>query len=160
MTKLLTAALLASVLVVPAFAQDRPATSTAATATKSSMWRATKLIGLDVYNEKNEKIGDIDEVLLDRSGKVGGVVIGVGGFLGLGEHAIKVEMSKLKFVDEPVRASSSSKDRPATTGAGDRPATSANNARSNERKWYPDHAVLTGAGDKEQLKKMPEFKFD
>jgi len=143
-SRLLTAALLASVLVAPAFAQ-------------SSMWRTSKLIGLDVYNQQNEKIGDISEVLLDKSGKVDGVVIGVGGFLGMGQRDIKVEMSKLKFVDDPPRnAERRSGDRPATTGTGDRPAPRAN----TERKWYPDHAVLAGAGDKEQLKKLPEFKFD
>jgi hypothetical protein len=146
-TKLLTAALLASVLVVPAFGQ-------------SSTWRSSKLIGLDVYNEQNEKIGDINEILLDKSGKVGGVVIGVGGFLGVGQRDIKVEMSKLKFVDEPVRASERrTGDRP-TTGAGDRPAPRGDSAGRDDRKWYPDHAVLTGAGNKDQLKNLPEFKYD
>jgi sporulation protein YlmC with PRC-barrel domain len=165
--KLLSVALLASVLVVPAVAQtDRPATSTApaATATKSTMWRSSKLIGLDVYNEQNEKIGDVSEILIDKSGKVEGVVIGVGGFLGLGQRDIKVEMSKLKFVDEPVRTGAT--DRPATTGAGDRPATgagdrpAARDARANDRKWYPDHAVLMGAGNKDQVRNMPEFKYE
>ena len=52
---------------------------------------SSKLIGLNVYNEQNEKLGDINEILLDKSGKVEGVVIGVGGFLGMGEHDIKVE---------------------------------------------------------------------
>jgi sporulation protein YlmC with PRC-barrel domain len=162
-SKLLTAALLASVLVAPAFAQsDRPATNTpqATTATKSSMWRASKLIGLDVYNQQNEKVGDISELLLDKSGKIDGVVIGVGGFLGMGQRDIKVEMSKLKFMEEPPRsAERRDGDRPATTGTGDRPA-SRDTARSNDRTWYPDHAVLTGAGSKDQLKQLPEFKFD
>jgi sporulation protein YlmC with PRC-barrel domain len=134
-SKLLTAALLASVLIVPAFGQ-------------SSLWRSSKLIGLDIYNEQNEKIGDISEILIDKSGKVEGVVIGVGGFLGIGQRDIRVEMSKLKFMDQPVRSSA----------GGDRPART--DARSDDRKWYPDHAVLTGAGNKDQLKSMPEFKFD
>jgi hypothetical protein len=51
-------------------------------------WRASKLIGLNVYNEQNEKLGGINEVLLDKSGKATGVVIGVGGFLGMGEHDV------------------------------------------------------------------------
>jgi sporulation protein YlmC with PRC-barrel domain len=105
-TKLL-AAFLASAIVVPALAQDRPATRsdtvTTTTRTQGTLWRASKLVGLNVYNDQNEKLGDISEVLLDKSGKVEGVVIGVGGFLGIGQSDIKVEMSKLKFVDEPVR---------------------------------------------------------
>ena len=47
-------------------------------------WRASKLMGLDVYNEANEKLGDVNELILDRDGKVSAVVIGVGGFLGYG----------------------------------------------------------------------------
>jgi sporulation protein YlmC with PRC-barrel domain len=167
--KLLTVALLASAVAMPAFAQtDRPATNPPAAAqtapkAQSSMWRSSKLIGLDVYNEQNEKIGDISEILLDKSGKVEGVVIGVGGFLGIGQRDIKVEMSKLKFVDEPVRSSAADRpagDRPATTGTGDRPAPRATTARSDDRKWYPDHAVLIGAGNKDQVKNMPEFKYE
>ena len=113
-SKLLIGGLLASVMIVPALAQSNPPASTtppAAAATTpapaavahSDMWRSSKLIGLNVYNDQNEKLGDISEILLDKSGKVEGVVIGVGGFLGMGEHDIKVDMAKLKFVDEPVR---------------------------------------------------------
>ena len=75
-------------------------------------WRASKLMGLDVYNEANEKLGDINELILDKNGKVNAVVIGVGGFLGMGEHDIAVTMDKLKFIEEPVRTSSTG---PATT---------------------------------------------
>src|SRR5882757_3877416 len=97
-TNLLIGGLLASVLVVPAFSQSNPPASTAnpapaATAPKvfSDQWRASKLIGLNVYNDQNEKLGDVSEILLDKSGKVTGVVIGVGGFLGMGQHDIKVD---------------------------------------------------------------------
>ena len=69
-------------------------------------------MGLDVYNEANEKLGDVNELILDKNGKVSAVVIGVGGFLGMGEHDIAVSMDKLKFIEEPVRTSSTA---PATT---------------------------------------------
>jgi len=49
---------------------------------KPGQWRASKLNGLDVYNNDNEKVGDIREVLFNRDGKAEAVVIGVGGFLG------------------------------------------------------------------------------
>lgn len=125
-------------------------------------WRASKLIGVDVYNEQNEKLGDIDELIVDRSGKVAGVVIGVGGFLGLGQRDIFVAMDKLKFVDEPRRVTTDDRapdanpNRPATTtGASDR---AANTARGSSN-WYPDHAVLAGAS-KDSVKNMPEFRYD
>jgi sporulation protein YlmC with PRC-barrel domain len=172
-SKLLIGGLLASVMLVPALAQsnppaatpapapaNRPATTTSvAPAAQSDIWRASKLIGLNVYNEQNEKLGDISEILLDKSGKVDGVVIGVGGFLGMGQNDIKVEFSKLKFVDEPVRTSSTST---STTGAAaNRPATASNTTMttaSSAKKLYPDHAILSGA-TKDQLKGMPQFKY-
>ena len=79
-------------------------------------WRASKLMGLDVYNEANEKLGDVNELILDKNGKVNAVVIGVGGFLGMGEHDIAVTMDKLKFIEEPVRTSSTA---PATDARND-----------------------------------------
>jgi sporulation protein YlmC with PRC-barrel domain len=139
MRKLILGGLLATTMLIPAFAAD-------------DMWRSSKLLGLNVYNDQNEKLGDISEILMDKSGKVDGVVIGVGGFLGMGQHDIKVEMSKLKFVDEPVRTSSSSASPGGTTG-------SATTTSTTKNKWYPDHAVLSGA-TKDSLKGMPEFKYD
>ena len=165
------AALLASIIVAPALAQDRPATRTDTVTTtarsQANLWRASKLVGLNVYNDQNEKFGDISEILVDKSGKVEGVVIGVGGFLGIGQHDIKVEMSKLKFVDEPVRtsATTTTTSRTTDTPAGQRTTTttgspaSTTTTRSEDRRWYPDHAVLSGV-NKDQLKAMPQFKFD
>ena len=60
----------------------------------SGQWRASKLVGVDVYNTANEKIGDISEILIDASGKVTSVIIGVGGFLGMGQHDVQVQLGK------------------------------------------------------------------
>ena len=169
-SKLLIGGLLASVMIIPALAQSNPPASaanpapastvtTTAPRAQSDLWRSSKLIGLNVYNDKNEKLGDISEILLDKSGKVEGVVIGVGGFLGMGEHDIKVDMSKLKFVNEPGRTATTTTTTP-TTGEATRPATtSATTTRSTDKQWYPNHAVLSGAS-KEQLKSMPQFKYN
>ena len=71
--------------------------ATSAAAHREGEWRASKLVGVDVYNEGNEKIGDISEIILDKSGKVANVIIGVGGFLGMGEHYVAVAYDKLKW---------------------------------------------------------------
>jgi sporulation protein YlmC with PRC-barrel domain len=172
MQKLLAAALLsAAVFSAPAYAQtaDRaaPAATTAGSHEKMALkgnWRASKLMGLDVYNEANEKLGDVNELILDKNGKVSAVVIGVGGFLGMGEHDIAVSMDKLKFVEEPVRTSSTAPatttrettTKETTTGAATTSSTTtARNADAND--WVPDHAVMSGT--KEQLKAMPQFKY-
>jgi sporulation protein YlmC with PRC-barrel domain len=170
MRTLILGGLLASAMLVPALAQTSPppappdpaVQSTAPKAHAGEMWRSSKLIGLSIYNDQNEKLGDISEILLDKSGKADFVVIGVGGFLGIGQQDIMVEMSKLKFVDEPVRTSSTttSTTGSATTGTANRPATATTTTTpTTKSKWYPDHAVLSGA-TKDSLKNMAEFKYD
>jgi sporulation protein YlmC with PRC-barrel domain len=144
MRKILLGGLLAATMIMQASAAE--------------MWRSSKLIGLNVYNDQNEKLGDISEILLDKSGKVDGVVIGVGGFLGMGKHDIKVDMGKLKFVDEPAHTASTTTTGSATK-PDNRPATTNTAATTTKNKWYPDHAVLSGA-TKDSLKNTPEFKFD
>src|SRR5215203_4827986 len=98
--------------------------STSATTHKEGEWRASKLVHVDVYNEANEKIGDINDVILDRSGKVAKVILGVGGVLGLGERYVVVGFDKLKWVDQPVTSTTASTtsapaNAPATTSAPD-----------------------------------------
>jgi sporulation protein YlmC with PRC-barrel domain len=170
-TSFLTAALLgAAILSSSAYAQtNQPAPGTpkvtaAASSDQKMMlkgkWRASKLMGLDVYNEANEKLGDINELILDKDGKVSAVVIGVGGFIGMGEHDIAVGMDKLKFVEEPVRTSSTTStttERRDTTTKGAATNTAATRDTSNAKDWVPDHAVMSGT--KEQLKAMPQFKY-
>ena len=46
-----------------------------------------------VYNPDNTKIGDVDDVLVDKSGKVTALVIGVGGFLGMGTKDVIIPFS-------------------------------------------------------------------
>jgi sporulation protein YlmC with PRC-barrel domain len=60
-------------------------------------WRSTKLVGLNVYNENDEKIGDINDLILDADGKITSAVVGVGGFLGMGEKLVAVPFADLKF---------------------------------------------------------------
>jgi sporulation protein YlmC with PRC-barrel domain len=144
--------------------------TTSATTHKEGEWRASKLAGVEVYNEASEKVGDINEVILDRSGKVAKVILGVGGFLGLGEHYVAVAFDKLKWVDQPatsITASTTSApaNTPATTSARDTTQTTTGAATttttttttSASNRWYPDHAVYNAT--KDQLKAMPEFKY-
>jgi sporulation protein YlmC with PRC-barrel domain len=61
-------------------------------------FRASKLIGSQVTNEKNEKIGEIDEIIIDAANKATFAVLEVGGFLGLGAHKIAVPYETLRAV--------------------------------------------------------------
>jgi len=62
--------------------------------------RASKLIGTRVNNEAGERIGEINEVVLTKDGKVGAVVIGVGGFLGMGEREVAVKFESLRLTQD------------------------------------------------------------
>ena len=143
MTKYFAAALLTTALFTCiASAQTATADSAAANRAashKEGEWRASKLVGLNVYNDANEKIGDINDVILDKSGKVENVVLGVGGFLGMGEHYVAVAYDKLKWSNEPPRSTTAS----TTTSTTNRPAT---NADGTARTAANGTATTTGAG--------------
>lgn len=62
----------------------------------STDWRSSKLIGATVYGPDNKSIGDINDVLIANDGKVNAVVIGVGGFLGVGEKNVAIPFDKLQ----------------------------------------------------------------
>jgi hypothetical protein len=166
---------LASALVVSTLGVNVAVAQTATTRTdapaasathREGEWRASKLVGVNVYNDANEKIGDISEIILDKSGKVANVIIGVGGFLGMGEHYVAVGYDKLKWVNEPARSATIVSDRPTTapaknvdsntrTASDGNARTTTGTAVSSARNtnWYPDHVVYNAT--KAQLKSMP-----
>ena len=137
--KTLTAAALATVLAIPAYAQstnnapsatppssaksmpDKSAASDMKTGGKeagfvqnqdSSEWRSSKLVGTSVYGPDNKSIGSIDDLIVDREGGIKAAVIGVGGFLGVGQKDIAVPFSALNIQR---KANSSSIDRITVT---------------------------------------------
>jgi sporulation protein YlmC with PRC-barrel domain len=66
-------------------------------AQKSSDLLASNLIGQSVVNVKNEAIGNINDLVTDDSGKVVAVLVGAGGFLGIGEKELAVPFEDLKI---------------------------------------------------------------
>jgi sporulation protein YlmC with PRC-barrel domain len=137
-----------------------PATqNSASTASLHGDWRASKVVGLNVYNEKNENVGSINDLLMDKSGSIKAAVISVGGFLGMGARLVAVPYDKVKFVTEPVaytgmagapNAGGAKPSSSTTTGS-----TAPQPAKANP--WYPDHAMINGTAD--ELKAMAEFKY-
>jgi sporulation protein YlmC with PRC-barrel domain len=142
MTRTLALALVGSALIgLPALAQttttpaaNPPAVSAPATTTtapragdanrpmyqmRQGQWRSSRLVGLNVYNNNDENIGDINELIVGQNGQVEAVVIGVGGFLGLGEHDVAVPYNQVRFMEEPRRAAArtaAGTDNRATVG--------------------------------------------
>src|SRR3954447_19089362 len=170
LAKYMTAGLAASALFATiAFAQnpstqtpsttskDTPAAASSSNASYQGNWRASKMVGLNVYNNNNESIGSINDLLTDKSGNIKAVVIGVGGFLGVGEHLVAVAFDQVKFVTDPVAytTASNTSNKSTTTGASSTNMAPTSPAKANP--WYPDHAVYNAS--KDQLKGMPEFKY-
>jgi sporulation protein YlmC with PRC-barrel domain len=63
-------------------------------------WRASEAIGMSVYNKAGERIGEIDDILMDNSGRVAAAVVGVGGFLGIGERKVAVNFKSMDMTRE------------------------------------------------------------
>ena len=96
---------------------------------KAGQWRASKLKGVEVYNDHHQRVGEIRDVLVDRDGKIDAVVIGVGGFLGLDEHDVALRFDQITWEQRN----------------GDMPRA------------YPDHAVVKMT--KDQLLAFTEFHY-
>jgi sporulation protein YlmC with PRC-barrel domain len=87
--------LVASALLAMGLASNARAAETMSAAPTES-WTMTNYYKQAVYDPKETKIGDIDDVLVDKAGKVTGLVVGVGGFLGAGEKDVIVPFTAIK----------------------------------------------------------------
>lgn len=115
----LTAVALATVLAAPAFAQQTPPAKMDNNATINSQtsmphqnmagksagfvqnqtaneWRGSKLIGASVYGPDNQSIGEINDVLVGSDGAIKAAIVGVGGFLGVGEKDVALPFQALQ----------------------------------------------------------------
>ena len=107
MSKLTTAATLAAILAAAApaaLAQTRATpeirTETTGLASKTGIQsdeiRASKMLGSTVYDMQNRNIGSVKDLVLNKDGKVDGVVVDVGSFLGMGGKYVLVNVSDIK----------------------------------------------------------------
>jgi sporulation protein YlmC with PRC-barrel domain len=112
MKRLIAVSALLTSLAIPAIAQSTTVTPKSDMAPAVGMgtsksdvtfysqrgdWRASKLMGVKVSNMAGETVGDVNDVLIDKDGKVAAIVIGVGGFLGMGERHAAVSFSSLQL---------------------------------------------------------------
>ena len=63
----------------------------------TSEWRSSKLVGASVYGPDNKSIGSIDDLIVDEKGAIKAAVIGVGGFLGVGQKDVAVPFEALQI---------------------------------------------------------------
>ena len=116
MKKIWTGAALAALFAFPAFAQDpapsrmkneppapqeqRTKVESKGDAMTAGQISASELLDETVMNEANESVGDVNDVLIDTNGKIASVIVGVGGFLGMGEKNVALSFENLKFAKD------------------------------------------------------------
>jgi len=176
---LAAAALMAGSALAQTTAPTQPAgPGQVMTQAPKDLLRGSQLIGIDVYGADNQKIGDIDEVLVDLQGKIHGFVVGVGGFLGIGQKDVAIPFDQVQWLsNQEVQASSgnTSQDgygtntaggvtvpstatggvsQPATTGS-TAPASGTANAANDPN--TPARAMVKMT--KADLQNAPEFRY-
>lgn len=107
MKKFLTTASLVALMAAPAFAQDtmpKPSSEPAAAkemttdkAVYSGQMSVNDLINKPVKNAAGDSVGDINDIRIDSEGNIAAVIVGVGGFLGLGEKDVALPYEQLAF---------------------------------------------------------------
>ncbi|MEZ0171811.1 PRC-barrel domain-containing protein [Microvirga sp. TS319] len=127
---------------------------------------ASDVIGTRVVSTNNESIGDINDVVVDRDGRVMAVVVGVGGFLGIGEKNVAVPFDALEFASsQQAKAMDNNGGNVSTTGSTASGNTSNSNMATNNAtagsgnaasSHEPDRVILRMT--KAELQAAPVFK--
>ena len=130
-------------------------------------WRAPKLVGIDVYGADDKPIGKIKDILMDHDGKAHAVVIGVGGFLGIGAKDVAVPFQSMQWKTEGRNLPSENPMPPAGGGLASSsggqqsapPPTpkKTDPAATEAGQGYPDKAMINMT--LAQLKSAPDFKY-
>jgi putative membrane protein len=114
---------------------------------------ASDLRGTKVYGADNQSIGNIDDIVLDRNGRIAAVVVGVGGFLGIGEKNVAVPFDAIQITQQGQDTTGATR-APTTGTAGER---SGQGAGQQSGTIQPDRIVLRGM-TKQDLENAPSFR--
>jgi sporulation protein YlmC with PRC-barrel domain len=132
-------------------------------------FRASKLVGSNVYNQSGQTIGSVDDLLIGQDGKISQAVVSVGGFLGIGGKLVAVPFGEFKFVESRKSTAAADSDAPpmTTTMAG----TSTGTATGTATTTVPAHTMKTSDAEpvyfsivlpsatKNSLSSAAEFKY-
>ncbi|HWG06175.1 MAG TPA: PRC-barrel domain-containing protein [Beijerinckiaceae bacterium] len=136
----------ASLLAAPAMAQQSSgsmssssgmgnSSSNFVTRQSDSEWRASKVVGVDVYSSDNQKLGTVNDILLKSDGTAGALVIGSGGVLGAGEKYVAVPFDGVKWSTQGRTIAAGGSSTAGSASSGGQAATAA-------AQGYPDRAIL------------------
>lgn len=124
-------------------------------------WLSSDIVGQSVRNSQGDALGDIKNIVVNEEGSVVAVVIGVGGFLGIGQKDVAVPYDALEFKEAPKLAATTSTPPAGSppsaspmAGGGDqaqRPAAAPENPQ--------DNMMIVLNTSKEQLEAAPQYKY-
>lgn len=102
MRNLASAAVVALLLAVPfGFTPASSATNEQAiTSLPSGALPISDYYNQSVYDNQDNKVGDVNDLLVDKDGRIGAAIVGVGGFLGAGEKNVAVPFNALKLTEK------------------------------------------------------------
>jgi sporulation protein YlmC with PRC-barrel domain len=173
-----TALLTGSALAQTSPAPTQPAGSgQVITQMTPDLMRGSQLMGVDVYGAYNQKIGDVDEVLVGKDGKIQAVVVGVGGFLGIGEKDIAIPYDQVQWMADTqaqatggygtntaggvttpaTRGATPPAGQPATTGSTGTAGGTAATTGTGADDGGPDRAMVKMT--KADLQNAPAFRY-
>jgi sporulation protein YlmC with PRC-barrel domain len=171
---LATAALIASTALAQTSAPTQPAGSgQVMTQMPPGLMRGSQLMGIDVYGADNQKIGDIDEVLVDRQGRIHGLVVGVGGFLGIAQKDVAIPFDQVQWMsNQEIQASANANQGGARSADTTVPSTATGGAGQPTSTGSTAAGGAAGAGNdpntparamvkmtKADLQNTPEFRY-
>ncbi|MEM5501085.1 PRC-barrel domain-containing protein [Ahrensia kielensis] len=85
-----------------------PTTDMAATSTEkffvyeaANQMTSDDLIGSDIKNTAGESLGDVEQIIVSTEGDLAGIIVGVGGFLGIGEKSVAINFDAITFETDP-----------------------------------------------------------
>ena len=100
-------------LAPAAFAQGTQQNVTIAkveTVAVANAWRSSKIVGADVHNEAGDKVGTVDDLLIQPKNQVLFAVLSVGGFLGMGDKLVVVPYDSLQMSKDKIVLPGATKD--------------------------------------------------
>ncbi|EIM25572.1 PRC-barrel domain-containing protein [Microvirga lotononidis] len=122
---------------------------------QSSQIMASDLIGTRVVSANNESIGDVNDVILDRNGRVMAAVVGVGGFLGIGEKNVAVPFDSLEFMSaQQAQALDSSKNGGNSVNTTGSTATGNTSATGMDSAGSTNTAATTSSNDQNEPERV------
>ena len=68
------------------------------TSQQASQMLASNLLNTNVFGPTGDHIGDVEDLLLDSDGRAIGIVVGVGGFLGIAQHDVAIDLDEAEFI--------------------------------------------------------------